>query len=170
MAAIDKLYANEYYEFQDLVEWALIYYPTLLRYFYDWRMTYSEFEKRKKEWVKSTRKYIIRDYERLGKYKTKEQAIENIIEHYKKTYNYNCSYEQAKEEVDYCINQYRKSNLDLENEYSLAVCNLRTKQDNYLKWYCPLPFVREYLHKQCGVNPKLEWLYKLFWKGKKEFL
>lgn len=27
----------------------------------------------------------------------------------------------------------------------------------------------EYLHKQCGVNPKWEWLYRIFWRGKKYF-
>ena len=41
--------------------------------------------------------------------------------------------------------------------------------DRKLKWICPVPCVREYLHKQCGVNPKWEWLYKIFWRGKKYF-
>ena len=38
-----------------------------------------------------------------------------------------------------------------------------------LKWICPVPCVREYLHEQCGVNPKWEWLYRKFWRGKKYF-
>lgn len=42
--------------------------------------------------------------------------------------------------------------------------------DRKLKWICPVPCVRVYLHKQCGVNPKWEWLYKIFWRGKKHFM
>lgn len=170
MAAIDKIYVHEYYEFEDFIEWALMYCPRLLRYCYDWRMTYSEYSQRKREWVKSTRKRIIKDYERLGKFKTIQETISNKVEYYKKLGIDVFSIGAIEEDIKYVISQYRKSNAELENEYSFPVCNLRTKQDKYLKWHCPLPFVREYLHEQCGVNPKLEWLYKLFWKGKKEFL
>lgn len=49
------------------------------------------------------------------------------------------------------------------------ITNTPFKVDRKLKWICPVPCVREYLHKQCGVNPKWEWLYKIFWRGKKHF-
>lgn len=55
------------------------------------------------------------------------------------------------------------------NEISVPVMNTPLKVDRKLKWICPVPCVREYLHKQCGVNPKWEWLYRIFWRGKKYF-
>lgn len=51
----------------------------------------------------------------------------------------------------------------------IPIMNTPLKVDRKLKWICPVPCVREYLHKQCGVNPKWEWLYKIFWRGKKHF-
>ena len=58
----------------------------------------------------------------------------------------------------------------LEDSYTFPVMNTPLSVDRKLKWICPVPCVREYLHKQCGVNPKWEWLYKIFWRGKKHFL
>jgi hypothetical protein len=55
------------------------------------------------------------------------------------------------------------------DDYTFPVMNTPCKIDRKLKWICPVPCVREYLHKQCGVNPKWGWLYKIFWKGKKYF-
>lgn len=169
MAAIDRLYVNHYYEFDDFIKWCIIYYPKLLLSVYDWHLTYDEFEKRRNAWVKLTRKRIIQDYARLGKYKTKKQAIQNVIKHYKETADYDCPYDQAKEEVEYCVEEYNKPNSELYWEYEAPIANFSFDDDLILKWHCPLPFVREYLQKQCGVNPKWEWFYKLFWKGKKLF-
>ena len=53
--------------------------------------------------------------------------------------------------------------------HAQPITNTPLKVDRKLKWICPVPCVREYLHNQCGVNPKWEWLYKIFWKGKKYF-
>ena len=55
------------------------------------------------------------------------------------------------------------------NGIGVPVTNTPFSVDRKLKWICPLPCVREYLHKQCGVNPKREWFYKIFWRGKKYF-
>lgn len=55
------------------------------------------------------------------------------------------------------------------NEIGIPIANIPSQVDRKLKWICPVPCVREYLHKQCGVNPKWEWLYKIFWRGKKHF-
>ena len=54
-------------------------------------------------------------------------------------------------------------------EIDIPVTNTPFSVDRKLKWICPVPCVREYLHKQCGVNHKWEWLYKIFWRGKKYF-
>ena len=101
MAAIDKLYAKEYWEYNELRIWALIYYPELLVYFYD----------------------ITLDLEKWDNNTNNRKGGRPIM-------------------------------------------NTPFKVDKKLKWICPLPFVREYLHEQCGVNPKREWLYRIFWKGK----
>lgn len=100
MAAIDKLYTDSFYEYDELRTWAIAYYPELLFYFYDICLTYKDFEK-------------------AGG--------------------------------------------------SIPIMNTPLKVDRKLKWICPVPCVREYLHKQCGVNPMREWMYRFFWKGKKYF-
>jgi hypothetical protein len=53
--------------------------------------------------------------------------------------------------------------------HAQPIMNTPVKVDSKLKWICPVPCVREYLHKQCGVNQKWEWLYKILWRGKKYF-
>lgn len=44
MAAIDKLYLKSWHEFDRLVRWSICYYPQLLNYMYDWRMTYKDWK------------------------------------------------------------------------------------------------------------------------------
>lgn len=44
----------------------------------------------------------------------------------------------------------------------VAIASFSLKQDRYLYWRCPLPFIREYLREQCGY--KDNWFVKLFWK------
>lgn len=56
-----------------------------------------------------------------------------------------------------------------EDEYTFPIMNTPLSIDRKLKWLCPVHCVREYLHKKCGANPKWEWLYKIFWRGKKHF-
>ena len=45
--------------------------------------------------------------------------------------------------------------------HPIAIANFSLREDRYLYWRCPLPFVREYLQKQCGY--KDNWFVKLFW-------
>ena len=97
MAAIDKLYVKEYFDYVELVKWSLVYYPKLLLFMY--------------------LSFRFQDF----------------------------------------------------GEHEVPIMNTPFKVDRKLKWICPVPCVREYLHKQCGVNPKWEWLYRIFWKGKKYF-
>ena len=51
---------------------------------------------------------------------------------------------------------------DTDNLPKVAIANFSRKEDSYLYWHCPLDFVREYLHEQCGY--KDNWFVKLFWK------
>lgn len=168
MAAIDKLYLKDYYQFNQLRTWAIIYYPKLLRYFYDYIITEKEFEKWREEWVNDQMEFAKRDYKKFCEpFATGEQMITNYINQTKvEGCNYECSFEDAKTIIDSIYNRYEKSGLSWMEEYSLPVMNIPFKVDRKLKWICPLPFIREYLHEQCGVNPKWEWFYKLFWKGK----
>ena len=168
MAAIDKMYVHSYYEYEMLRKWALVYYPELIFYFYDFDLTHEEFLKNKGQWMANTKAIIKRDYARLGKFEHPEDAVINLIEHYKKTTDYDCPKEQATEEVEYCLEQYDKIiNGTLEDDYSFPVTNTPYEVDKKLLWICPVPCVREYLEEHCGY--KTRWYHKLFWKGKKHF-
>ena len=57
-------------------------------------------------------------------------------------------------------------NEDWEDNYTFSIARFNHRQDKLLLWRCPIPFVREYLEKQCGY--KTRWYHKLFWKGNKE--
>lgn len=172
MAAIDKLYVHSYYEYDDLRKWAIAYYPELVFYMINMSMNYDDYCYNRQVWLEAYKENIRRDYKRLGKFKTKTEAVHNIIKHYKETADYDCPLRQAKEEADYCIKQYKRleiGDFELENDYSFPIMNTPLSIDAKLKWICPVPCVRKYLHEQCGVNPKWEWLYKIFWRGKKHF-
>lgn len=169
MAAIDKLYLKDYYEYDQLRRWAMAYYPELLIFFYNVVWDWTDYDKSCEEWAKRTRRNIERDYKRLGNFQTEEEAIVNLQKHYEKSANYKCLFVQARYEAKNAIENYNKTLDDLKDEYSFPVMNCPFSADRRLKWICPLPFVREYLHEQCGVNPKWEWLYRIFWKGKKYF-
>lgn len=66
------------------------------------------------------------------------------------------------------IKDFKKIQQDLirqgstENVPKVAIASFSCKDDSYLYWHCPLDFVREYLHDQCGY--KDNWFVKLFWK------
>ena len=66
------------------------------------------------------------------------------------------------------IKDFKKIQRDLmrqgntENLPKVAIASFSRKEDQYLYWHCPLDFIREYLHEQCGY--KDNWFVKLFWK------
>ena len=169
MAGIDKLYLNNYFDYDELRRWAIVYYPELLFYFYSVCENYTDWSESISEYVKDHKEIAERDYKLLGDFKTKDEAIKNLIDHYKSSADYDCPLEQAIDEVDSIIEAYNRTDEDWENVYSHPVTNTPFSVDKKLKWICPLPFVRKYLHEQCGVNPKYEWFYRLFWRGKKHF-
>ncbi len=170
MAAIDKLHLKNWFEFDRLVRWSICYYPKLLNYMYDWRMTYKDWDKAMKDSIKMTKKINARELEKIGgKDVSMRNAIYNLIDHYRKDADYECSYDQAKWEVEYILNNANKSDDELEDDYSRPVATPTCEIDRRLLWICPIKEVRDYLHEQCGYSRRWEWLYKIFWKGKKEF-
>ena len=169
MAAIDKLYLNDWYEFDQLVRWSICYYPKLLHYMYDWRMTYKDWDKAMNESIKSTKQIIERELEKIGgKDVSLQDGINNLIDHYRKSADYECSYEQAKDEVEYILKKANMSDDELQADYQRPVMCIPYKMDRKLLWICPLPEVRKYLYEQCGYKKRWEWLYRIFWKGKYE--
>lgn len=170
MAAIDKLYLNNWYEFDKLVRWSICHYPELLNYMYDWRITYKDWEKSMKASTTLTKKINARDLEKIGgKDVSLRNGIYNLIDYYRKEADYECSYYQAKCEAESILNTANKSDIELEDDYSRAVMNTTCKIDRKLLWICPLPEVRKYLYEQCGYKKRWEWLYRMFWKGTYEF-
>ena len=168
MAAIDKLYLKDYYQFNQLRTWALIYYPKLLRYFSDYAITEEDFDRWREWWVNAHMEQAETDYRKFCEpFADKEQMIANYISQTKvESCGYECSFEDAKIFIDSICNRYEASEESWIEEYSISVMNTSFRVDRKLKWICPLPFIRDYLHEQCGVNPKWEWFYKLFWRGK----
>ena len=170
MAAIDKMYVHSYFEYDDVRTWAIVYYPELLFYMSNFTMDFEDYVNKRNQWLENYKAHIKKDYERLGTFKAKTEAVHNLIKHYKESANYDCPLKQAKDEVDYCIKQYTKlqaGDFALEDDYSLCVMNTPLKVDRKLLWICPVPCVRKYLEKQCGY--KTRWYHKLFWRGKKHF-
>ena len=169
MAAIDKIYVKSFYEYDDLLMWAFVYYPKLLMYFYNIHMTYADFEKHKDDYVSQTRKDVEKEFEKMGgRGLSREEYVENLRKHYKK-FEYDAPDSQLNYEVDYILDLDNKTDDELRDSFSCPITNTPTFIDRKLKWLCPIPFVRKYLHENCGVNPKYEWFYRLFWKGKEFF-
>ena len=52
MAAIDKLYLNDYSDYDLLRKWAVAYYPELLFYMYS-STTYTEWVNSREAWIES---------------------------------------------------------------------------------------------------------------------
>ena len=168
MAAIDKMYCHSYYEYDDLIKWAIAYYPQLLFYFYTITLDYTLWQKNVDSWLDMTKSHLIIDLIKIGNTDNIDNAIQNLIKHYKESANYDCPYEQAKSEVEDIFT--RKTLLDagmLEEEYTFPVMNTPLNVDRKLLWICPIPCVRKYLEEQCGYKTK--WYHKLFWRGKKYF-
>lgn len=170
MAAIDKMYVHSYFDYDDLRRWAIAYYPKLLFYFYNIAMTSQQYEENKNEWLIAEKVNIKKEHKKIGSpFDAPCDSVQKLIEHYKKTADYDCPREQAEDEVNYIMDRYQDM-LDgtLENSYTFPVMNTPLSVDRKLKWTCPISCVREYLEKQCGY--KIRWYHKLFWRGKKYFL
>ena len=167
MAAIDKMYVHSYYEFEMFRNWALVYYPELIFYFYGFDLTYEEWVKNRKSWVGTNMEIAKRDYEKITPFSSRAEAEYNLKKHYKESADYDCPTEQAVEEASDIIQRYYMGVDDWEEKYTFPVTNTPLSVDRKLLWICPIPFVREYLKEHCGY--KTRWYHKLFWRGKKHF-
>ena len=173
MAGIDKMWIHSYDEFSDLRRWAIAYYPKLFVFIYHPLMRYEDYDEYRASWVEQMKTVIKREYNKLGIFSSEDEAIDNLIKYYKESVNYDCPFKQAKEEVNHIIAQHEKAekgDLAIAEDFEFVAMRTPLNVDKKLKWICPIPCVRKYLHEQCGVNPKYEWFYKIFWRGKKYFL
>ena len=169
MAGIDKLYVKSYEDYDEIRRWALVYYPELLLYFYDIDMTYSQFEKYRNEWAIREHKRAAHAFKTLCDGCTDNAAAAaNVIKYYRNN-GYECPSEQAKDEALSTIESYNRTYDEWLDMYSMPIMTTPLNVDRYLKWRCPVRSVREYLHTHCGVDEKYEFIYKLFFKGKKHF-
>ena len=60
------------------------------------------------------------------------------------------------------LQEEASKNTDYGDDTNRVIAFFNKKQNKYLYWFCPIDFVRSYLHKQCGYNDN--WFIKLFWK------
>lgn len=169
MAAIDKLRVKNYDEYQDLLKWSIAYCPQVLAYIYDINMTREDFNTAMDKHIASWRDDAKKCMDVIVPFTTMNDAINKTKEHYMSKYRAALSDNDAQLIVTSWINSYNMTDQDIADSFAMTVMNTPMRIDRILKWRCPLPFVRKYLHVQCGVNPRLEWLYKLFWKGSKDY-
>lgn len=155
MAAIDRMYLSNYNDKYILMKWIERHRPSLLQNVFHPTMTEAEWDNEKQEIYNYDLKVIEEECKKHGGDKYR------IIQNYAKC-GYECPLEQAEEEAEL----YKKQREELEDEiwykfkYKLPIACFSCESDTWLKWHCPLDFVREYLKDQCGM--KEHWYYKLF--------
>ena len=165
MAAIDRLYTKYYSDARNLVIWLSNKRPSMLENLYDVSFSKDDFNERKEEKYESSLKYNKRDYERWELDKGKKHALKKMIDFHKSFGNLNIKIiHDLNEEID-DIYAMKKAL----NDKNLFVCDInipiacfKFSQDRWLKWHCPLSFIRQYLKDNCGM--KEHWYYKLFFK------
>ena len=164
MAALDKIYVSDYWDLAELRTWAMVYYPKLILYFYNWawEVNEKEFLEYKRKQAKQAQKYAKDTWERYSKDGTINGAVATLMD------KRGLSNAEALEEASIFYKEYNRTIEDWEKMVSVPVTNTPYKVDKYLKWRCPVSCVRKYLQENCGV--KEHWYYKLFWKGKKHFI
>ena len=171
MAAIDKLYVKNYWTYENLLKWSFAYFPKLIPFLISTNMQEYDFERCKRQYVKDTGCVYERELNRIGgRWTAFGTACVLLQEYYKKVFGEVPPTAQIEDEVEQIQAHGELTDEQIAEQFSMAVMNTPAWIDRRLKWLCPLPEVREYLHKQCGVSPKFEWLYRLFWRGKRIFL
>ena len=164
MAAIDKLYTKYYSDARNLVAWLSNKRPSMLENLYDWIFSEKDFCYIKEERYNNSLELNKRDYEYWELDKGREYAVKKLLDYYKSLDYFDINAVHPEDEIDYLYEQHDKlsnknyyiSDLDI-----LTAC-FTSKQDTWLKWHCPLEFVRQYLKDNCGM--KEHWYYKLFFK------
>lgn len=162
MAAIDKLFLNDYSDIVQFKKWATIYYPKVFSYWYDgaFNLTFDEFQRHKESYAREA----FNNYQKTWRLVASDGTINSAISHYiSKGY----SEKDAEWEAEWDYDRYKLSYAELYKEADYPIMNTPFRVDKILKWICPVPCIRQYLQKQCGV--KEHWYYKIFWKGKSCF-
>lgn len=164
MAAIDKMYLNEYYLFDEFRLWCLVNNPKLLYHFYNWNMNEKEFGEWKEYCYNNQKEILEEQHDRHKDIKTYRKWLKDTykdIEYPLPDY----SNEQIQEDIDYhnkLWNAVQNKEKWIE-KHKLPITNFSCEEDKYLLWHCPIREIREeYLFKQCGYKEK--WYYKLFFK------
>lgn len=164
MAAIDKMYVNDYSALVELKKWAMSYYPKLLIYIPDWafNVTKKEFEEAQLEFAKRAQKAYKDDWDRISSDGTINCAIAYILREWD-----GWNEEDATIEAKRLKSYANMSIEELKEEIDFPILHTPMRVDRKLKWICPLSSVRIYLQTHCGV--KEHWWYKLFWRGRRDF-
>jgi hypothetical protein len=164
MAAIDKLYTKYYSDARNLVAWLSNKRPSMLEDLYSWTFNEKEFNSIKDERYNESLYNNTEACKCWELDKGRKHDINKTMEYYKSFDDFDISRVHQDEEVDYLRKQKeRLKDKDLYiSEVELPIARFTLKQDTWLKWYCPLGFIRDYLKGQCGV--KEHWYYKLFFK------
>ena len=164
MAAIDRLNTKYFREVKILLAWCSNKRPSLLENITDFAFYEKEFRDYKEESYKSSLSYNERDYTRWELGKGKEHAIQKMIDHYKSFGYFDISMVHPEEEVDgiYATREALSNKDWFIGDVEVPIACFRPSQDRWLKWHCPLDFVRQYLKDNCGMKER--WYYKLFFK------
>ena len=164
MAAVDRLYVYSYKEYTEFLIWCISYYPGMLRYFYNLYVTPEYFDEQTERFKKETIRNCFNFRINYMPFDTLDEALKNLKAYYKKDSNVIANDELLKIEIidnEYLLGLNPE---ELAERFKYPIATLPCEYDVILKWRCPIPFVRKYLHNQCGVKTKYEWFYKLFWK------
>lgn len=176
MAAIDKLYLNDYYSFDELRRWVIIHKPSMLNNMINPFMSATEFyrrvecsfndvQTRAKEFLNSVGYHDKDDFVNVLKQMTEEKVKKYTGKNGKLRF-----YNSVDDIKDDCFAELH-SNIHYmemsqttyaEKYYQMPVALFTLAQDRFLKWHCGLDFVRDYLHEQCAVKESHDKFYSLF--------
>lgn len=168
MAAIDKIYIYNYEDFVEFKIWCLMHCKKALPYFYDFFMSYTEWNENKLRQYESD----ASDYKSFfATYKEKNDLYEFYLNSYRSMGDNRADeviMAQTTEEWDEMIEREKRYDTCavgdiMREDFSIPIANLPDKLDRYLLWYCPLDFIRGYLKENCGYETK--WYHKIFFKN-----
>lgn len=153
----DRLIWLKYYsDARNLVAWLSNKRPSMLENIYDAAFSEEEFNKYKEYKYESYLNLVNGQYNNLELDKGREQTIKNYSQIFIGSYH-----------GEYIDTIYeRKDKLKNKEIYlsdiKIPIANFTYAQEKWLKWHCPLDFVREQLKNDLGL--KDYWYYKLFFK------
>ena len=165
----NKLSTHNWTEYKQFWQWCVSYAPKLLMTFYNPLLSEQEFTENRERFIdEQLERYQGYEIRRIGGRKvTLKEATENLLNWYDSKFKFPMySYPEAEQEAESILTYMKYSEDDWRQYYKITICKLPSKYIFLLLWTCPLVFIREYLYKQCGFNPKWEKLYQFFFRGK----